>query len=288
MTQPSLTEDELDDALGFAIRAANTAAFIINSAIDERTNSTVEAQTRNHPNDLMTQYEKQCKEEVLNILRVGTPSYAILSDGMHSEAVLGDGPTWIVGPIDGTISFEHGLFDFCVSIALALRKEPILGVVCAPRLQEVFTAVKNRGAFSNGQRIHVSLVHSLKQSVVLLHQNCTRSDVAVKSMTAMQAELAKFPVQGLRCNGSAALDMCLVAAGRAELFWEAGVNPWNVAAGVIIVREAGGIVHDVENTDGFDLTRRGVCCGCSLDVTKHGVELSLKHNYCSSVLNTSS
>ncbi|GET87698.1 myo-inositol-1(or 4)-monophosphatase 1, putative [Leishmania tarentolae] len=286
MAQPSLTEDELNDALGLAIRAANTAAFIIN-AVDERKNNIAETQTRMDTNDIVSQREKQCREEVLNILRVGTPLYAILIDETHGETVLGDGPTWMVSPIDDSISCAHGLFDFSVSIALALRKEPVLGVVCAPRLQEVFTAVKNRGAFSNGQRIHVSRVNSLKQSVVLLNQSCNRSDAAVKAMTAIQSELAKLPVEGLWCNGSTALGMCLVAAGRAELFWEAGVNPWNVAAGVIIVREAGGVVHDVDRIDSFDLTRRGVCCGCSLDVTKHGVELSLKHDYCRSVLNAS-
>ncbi|CAJ1021870.1 putative Inositol monophosphatase family [Leishmania utingensis] len=278
MTQFSLTEDELDDALGLAIHTANAAAFIMNSAVDERTSGTLEVQTKTNAADLVTPCEKQCREEVLNILRAGTPSYAILSGEMHREAVLGDGPTWIVGPIDGTISFAHGLFDCCISIALALRKEPVLSVVCAPRLQEVFTAVKNRGAFSNGQRIHVSLATSLKESVVLLHQGCSRSDAAVKSVTAMQVALAKLPVQGLRCSGSAALDMCLVAAGRAELCWGVGVNPWDVAAGVIMVREAGGVVLDAESADTFDLTRRGVCCGCSLDITKQGVELSLKQN----------
>ncbi|KAG5508270.1 hypothetical protein JKF63_05526 [Porcisia hertigi] len=284
MSQPSLTEEELNDALDFSIRAANTAAFIINCAIDERENAGLQDQGKPTATDLVTHCEKQCRDEVVNILRAGAPSYSILTGDVHSKVVLGDGPTWIVSPIDGITSFAHGLFDCCVSIALAVRKEPVLGVVCAPRLHEVFTAVKNRGAFSNGQRIHVSAVTSLKHSVVLLHQGSNNSDTAVKSVTAMQAELAKLPVQGLRCNGSAALDMCFVAAGRAELCWEVGVEPWNVAAGTIIVREAGGVVHDAESTETFDLTSRGVCCGSSLDVTKHGVDLSLKHHYRSCVM----
>ncbi|KAG5481596.1 hypothetical protein LSCM1_05620 [Leishmania martiniquensis] len=284
--QLSITEDELDYALDLAIRAANAAAFIMKCAMDERTNGIAESLTKINPADLVTPYEKQCREEVLHILRTGTPSYAVLSEDAKSEAVLSGGPTWLVGAIDGSISFAHGLFDCCVTIALSFRKEPLLGVVCAPQLQEVFTAVKNRGAFSNGQRIHVSSVSSLEESVVLLHQGFNRSDAAVKHVTAMQAELSKLPVHGLRCGGSAALNMCLVAAGRAELYWEVGVSPWSVAAGVIIVREAGGVVHDVESTEAFDLTRGNVCCGCSLGITKHGVELSLKHNYRSSVLRT--
>ncbi|KAG5481910.1 hypothetical protein LSCM4_06989 [Leishmania orientalis] len=286
--QFSITEEELDYALDLAIRAANTAAFIMNRAMDERINGIAESLAKANQADLVMPYEKQCREEVLHILRTGTPTYAVLSEDAHSGGVLSDGPTWIVGPIDGTVSFAHGLFDCCVSIALAVRKEPLLGVVCAPHLQEVFTAVKNRGAFSNGQRIHVSLVTSLKESVVLLHHGYNRSDAAVKSVTAMQAELAKLPVHGLRSSGSAALDMCLVAAGRAELYWEVGVKPWNVAAGVIIVREAGGVVHSVESAEYFDLTGGSVCCGCSLDITTHGVELSRKHNYRNSLLSKSS
>ncbi|KAK7196241.1 myo-inositol-1(or 4)-monophosphatase 1 [Novymonas esmeraldas] len=279
MTQPPLTEDELNHALDLAIRAAHTAASIINRAVDARGSSCIEAQSKTNGADLVTQQDKMCEEEVLNILRVGTPSYAILSEESNSATVLGDGPTWIVDPIDGTASFVHGLFDCCVSVALAVRKEPVLGVVCAPRLQEVFTAVKDRGAFSNGQRIHVSSATSLTESVVLLHHGYDRSDAAVRSMLAMQAELAKVPVHALRCNGSAALDMCFVAAGRAELYWEVGVHAWDVAAGAVIVREAGGVVHDVERMDSLDLTSRTVCCGCSPAITQHGVELSRKHGY---------
>lgn len=280
MTQAALTEDELNHALDLAIRAAHTAAAIINRAVDERPGVNIDVTTKSNSTDLVTQFDTQCEEEVLNILRTGTPTYAVVSEETHGDVDgLGDGPTWIVDPIDGTTSFAHGLFDCCVSIALVVHKEPVLGVVCAPRLQEVFTAVKGRGAFSNGQRIHVSPTASLRGSVVLTHYGYNRSEAAIKSMMAMQVEMVRLPVHAVRCQGSAALDMCFVAAGRAELYLEAGVHAWDVAAGAIIVREAGGVVHGVESTDTFDLTRRSVCCANSAAAGKFGVELAIKHDY---------
>lgn len=286
MTQHTLTEEELDFAMELALRAAHAAATIINRSIDERSANALDIETKSSSIDMVTQYDKQCEEEVLHILRSGTPTYGVVSEETHSGAVLGDGPTWIVDPIDGTTSFIHGMYDCCVSIGLAVNKEPVLGVVNAPRLQEVFTAVKGRGAYCNGQRIHVSSPASLHECVVFMHMSYNRSEAAVKSVLGMQAELAKYPVHSIRNNGACALDMCSVAAGRADAYWEVGVQSWDMAAGAVIIREAGGVVHDIEDGDMFDLTRHGMCCGCSKEITKHGLELAKKYDYRNAVLNT--
>ncbi|KPI89089.1 putative myo-inositol-1(or 4)-monophosphatase 1 [Leptomonas seymouri] len=284
MAHAILTDEELDTAMELALRAAHAAATIINSFIDERASNALDINTKSSSVDLVTQYDRQCEEEVLHILRSGTPSYGILSEETHSSDALGDGPTWIVDPIDGTTSFVHGMYDFSVSIALAVNREAVLGVVNAPRLQEVFAAIKGRGAYRNGQRIHVSSPASLRECIIFMHVSYNRSEAAVKAVVGMQAELAKYPVHSIRNNGSCALDMCSVAAGRADAYWEVGVQAWDMAAGAIIIREAGGVVHDIEDADTFDLTRQGMCCGCSKEITRHGLELAKKYNYRNAVL----
>ncbi|CAD2221601.1 Inositol monophosphatase family, putative [Angomonas deanei] len=141
-----IPDPELTIAVDLAIRAAGVATGIVNRSIDERQSATVETLSKSNSVDLVTQYDKQCEEEVIAILKSGT-SYAILSEETNSQVELTDAPTWVVDPIDGTTSFVHGYFDCCVSIALVVNKEPILGVISAPRLNEVFTAIKGRGGF---------------------------------------------------------------------------------------------------------------------------------------------
>lgn len=278
-----ISEEDLSIAVDVAIRAADVAVAIISRAMDERS-VLPEAQAKSNSTDLVTQYDKQCEEEVLSILRMGTPNYTILSEETHSDTVLPDAPTWVVDPIDGTTSFIHGLYDCCVSIALVVDKVPVLGVIACPRLQEVYTAVKGRGAYCNGERIHVSNATSLSQSMVFLHQSYNRTDAAVNSTTSMIKDLAKIPVHSVRNNGAAALDMCFVAAGRAEAYLEVGIYPWDYAAGTIIVREAGGVVHDAEDPTTFDLTRRCMCCGCCTPITHALVDIANKYDYRNAIL----
>ncbi|RNE97720.1 myo-inositol-1(or 4)-monophosphatase 1 [Trypanosoma conorhini] len=274
-----ISEAELDVAVELALRAAHFAALIIDKAMLERESALMDFASKATSVDLVTQYDKQCEEEVLTILRTTTPHYDILSEETHSSVELSDKPTWVVDPIDGTTSFIHGLFDCCVSIALVVDKEPVLGVVSAPRLHEVYSAVRGRGAYCNGQRIHVSERRTLQESVVLLHVAVNRTAPAVNSYLAMQKELACIPVHAVRCHGSAALDMCFVAGGRAELYFEVGTYAWDIAAAAVIVREAGGVVHNIDNAEFLDIMSRGFCCANSLGLSRLGMELSTKHNY---------
>lgn len=274
-----ISEEELDFAVGLAFRAAQCAASIIEAAFDDLEGTPLETTAKSSPVDIVTQYDKHCEKEVLAILSVGTPQYDILSEETHSDTCLTDKPTWVVDPIDGTTSFAHGLFDCCVSIALVVDKQPVFGVVNAPRLGEVYSAVRGRGAFCNGQRIRVSPTRSLSEAVVFLHQSNNRSEAVVKSVVAMQKELASLPVHAVRNYGSAALDMCFVASGRAELYLEVGLHAWDLAAGAVILREAGGVVHDIDKTDSLDITSRGMCCANALEISQLGVELAKRHNY---------
>ncbi|CBH11240.1 inositol-1(or 4)-monophosphatase 1, putative [Trypanosoma brucei gambiense DAL972] len=275
---------ELDAALQLALRAAHGVACTIDKAIEERDTTLLDIQTRENGEGLITQYDKQCEEEIIAILRLGAPSYDIISEELHSDTVLTDAPTWMVSTINGTSSFIHGLFDCCVSIALVVDKEPVIGVVNAPRLHEVYSAIRGRGAYLNGQRIRVSETRSINQSVVYLHNPCGEGEVVVNTVIEMQKEFTRMPVHALRVHGSVALDMCFIATGRAELFLKVGVDPWDVAAATVIVREAGGVVHDIDNLNILDLTTCTVCCANSSEISNIGVGVAAKHGYKKSVL----
>ncbi|CCW69672.1 unnamed protein product [Phytomonas sp. Hart1] len=275
----SITEAELSAAIEVALYAARAATDIINKSINERLSPILNVNTKSNSTDWVTQYDMQCEEEVLNALLAGTPDYAVISEETQADLPLGDGPTWVVDPIDGTISFAHGLYDCCVSIALVVNKEPILGVISAPRLQEIYTAAKGRGAYCNGQRIHVSNTTTLDDSVVIIHQPYNRSQTCVEAVLNIQREFLRLPVQSVRCYGSAALNMCFVASGKADLYFEVGFNAWDYAAGAIIIREAGGVVHDVDNTNTLNLMGRAMCCGPNKAITLKAIEVMDKYNY---------
>ncbi|KAH9599331.1 Inositol monophosphatase-like [Trypanosoma melophagium] len=276
----SLSDAELGTAMEVALRAAHMSASILESALEEHDGTLLDGGVKGDV-DLVALYTRECEAAVEAVLRAGTPDYNIqMREGEGSEGGLSTGgPVWVVEAVAGAASFAHGLFDCGVSIALVAGGWPVVGVVSAPRLREIFAAVKGRGATCNGQRIHVSHTRSLNAALVLLQQSNNRSEAAVDSLIAIQSELAGVPVHAIRTYGSTALDMCFVASGRAELFFHVGVNSWNIAAGAIIVQEAGGVVHNIDDTQTFDLISRGVCCANSLELSQVGVELSKKYDY---------
>eukprot|EP00796_Vickermania_ingenoplastis_P011120 gene11120-7746_t len=282
-----ISSTELDAALRAAVEASKAAAQIILRALEEKQAQSVMFEEKASCTDLVTVYDKKCEDVILAHLRNATPSYAILSEESNSKTVLTEKPTWVVDPIDATMSFIHGMYDCCVSIALAVNREPVVGVVNAPQVHMLFHAVKGRGAYLNGKRIHVSSTNSLKQALILSHYSSHRTPAAIDSTTAIHRFLNLYPVHTVRCQGSAALDMCLVGCGKADVYFDAGANPWDVAAGIIIVREAGGVVHDVDNMDSHDIRTKGVCCGSSTKLTETIVDLVRRYGYRQAVQNRS-
>ena len=155
--------------------------------------------------------------------------------------------TWIVDPLDGTTNFLHGIPHFAISIALVREGTPIAGLIYNPANDEFFTAERGKGAFLNNRRIRVAARKRLAEAVVccaLPHHG--RGDLALfrREMAAIQDKVA-----GLRRFGAAALDLAYVAAGRFDAYWERGLSAWDFAAGVLIVREAGGFVTDLEDNE---------------------------------------
>ncbi|OAA31868.1 inositol monophosphatase [Kosmotoga arenicorallina S304] len=147
---------------------------------------------------------------------------------------------WIVDPVDGTTNFSRKNPHFATQVALYSRKEIILGVVYDPSRDEMFTAIKSKGAFLNGNKIHVSDVSELEKSSV--HTGLQYSSNTAFERVTLRIKQAIAKCRALRIAGSACLDLCYVACGRSDIFWEESLQPWDVSAGKLIVEEAGGYV----------------------------------------------
>jgi myo-inositol-1(or 4)-monophosphatase len=173
------------------------------------------------------------------------PDYCFLME--ESGAIEGADKThrWIIDPLDGTTNFLHGLPLFTISIGLERDGELVAGLIYNPIAEELYTAEKGNGAFLNDRRIRVAARQKLDQSVICCGiPHYGRGDHEL-FFTELRAILPK--VAGIRRTGSSALDMAWVASGKFDGFWERGLSPWDIAAGIVIVREAGGFVSDFEN-----------------------------------------
>ena len=195
--------------------------------------------------DLVTEADGACEALIVAALRAAFPAHYICGEegGGYGPAPAGTLYHWYVDPLDGTTNFAHRFPIFSVSLALSGPDlQPILGVVHAPLLGETYKGVRGGGATLNGQRLRVSSVPDLAQALVI-------TGFPYSSWTAEDNNSARFGhflrrVQAARCGGSAALDLCWVAAGRCDVYWEEGARPWDVQAGILFVREAGGTVSD--------------------------------------------
>ncbi len=191
--------------------------------------------------DLVTEADRASERLVVERLRARFPSHSIVAE--EGGGVDGGGDhVWYVDPLDGTTNFAHGFPIFCVSLALEQRGEMVAGVVYDPVRDEMFTAEKGAGAWLNNRRLQVSRVSRLAESLLATgfpsHRRHRDINVYFYHQTAMLAH-------GVRRAGSAALDLCSVAAGRLEGFWEFHLNPWDLAAGLLLVAEAGGRSSDL-------------------------------------------
>ncbi len=194
--------------------------------------------------DLVTEADLGSEKRIIETIRASFPSHAILSE----ECGLSGGPSeyqWIIDPLDGTTNFAHGMTACCVSIALVLDGQPLVGIVWNPFTAELFSAARGGGAFLNGRRLSVSAIDQVHDSLLVTGFPYNVKEILAPVMQRLTRCLTAS--QGVRRLGSAALDLCYVAAGRFEAFWEEQLHPWDTAAGHLIVMEAGGRVTDFDN-----------------------------------------
>ncbi|APZ43055.1 inositol monophosphatase family protein [Acidihalobacter ferrooxydans] len=230
--------------LNTAVKAARIAGSFIQRHADRLDTLTVEKKQRN---DFVSEVDRQAEDSIIRTLRKAYPSHAILAEESgHS----GDGEyQWIIDPLDGTTNYLHGIPHYAVSIALRYRNRIEHAVVYDPAKDEMFSASRGAGATLNNRRIRVSSCKTL-EGALLGTGIPFREDQDIDSyMGSLRAFLG--PIAGIRRPGSAALDLAYVAAGRFDGYWEAGLHPWDIAAGVLLVREAGGLVTDFEADDHY-------------------------------------
>jgi myo-inositol-1(or 4)-monophosphatase len=190
--------------------------------------------------DLVTEADRAVEDFIIGEIRKRYPTHGIF--GEETGETAGDGHRWIIDPIDGTGSYLHGQPIFSVSIALEKDGEMVLGAVNAPVLGERFIGVAGEGAYLNGTRIHVSKRTRLIESMLATGFACMRRQEPHNNMAYFSALMPQ--IRDVRRMGSAAVDLCFVACGRVEGFWELNLNLYDIAAGMLIVREAGGMVTD--------------------------------------------
>lgn len=225
--------------LNIAVKAARAAGEIISRNVDRIDTLTIENKARN---DWVSDVDRMAEEAIIRVIKRAFPHHGILAEESGNQN--GNEYLWIIDPLDGTTNFLHGFPQYAVSIALQNRDTIEQAVVYDPYKQELFTASKGSGAALNGRRIRVTGLRSLDGALLgtgIPFREEQDLDLYLKTMKAVLPGTA-----GVRRAGSAALDLAYVAAGRMDGFWEFSLHPWDMAAGILLIREAGGIVSDFD------------------------------------------
>jgi myo-inositol-1(or 4)-monophosphatase len=226
--------------LNIAVRAARNAGDIIVRHLNRIDHLTIASKERN---DFVSEADRQAEAEIIAVIRKAYPGHGILAEESGSQRGDNDEFQWIIDPLDGTTNFLHGFPQFAVSIALKHKGRLEQAVVYDPLRQELFTASRGSGAFLDNRRIRVSRQTALTGALLgtgFPYKNQQHLDAYLNMFRALIVDTA-----GIRRPGSAALDLAYVAAGRLDGFWEIGLNAWDMAAGVLLIHEAGGLVGDL-------------------------------------------
>jgi myo-inositol-1(or 4)-monophosphatase len=228
---------EMNQFLEAAVEAAREAGSILLQDAGHPRNIVYKGEV-----DLVTDTDKRSEAAIVSRLRTRFPQHAIVAEEGGGNSAADAHYCWHVDPLDGTTNFAHGYPCSAVSIALLEEGEPIVGVVLNPFSNELFSAMRGDGAYLNQKRIHVSTVETLSKSLVATgfptHKVRTSTNIQYYWEFTLRTH-------GVRRDGSAALDLCSVASGRFEAFWEFGLRSWDTAAGMLLVKEAGGTVTDL-------------------------------------------
>ena len=210
------------------------------------------------PANFVTAADHRAEEIVREELERARPGYGFLGEEGGVREGSDKTHRWIVDPLDGTLNFLHSIPHFAISIALEREGTIIAGIVYNPANDELFTAERGKGAFLNDQRLRVASRKRLADAVVacaLPHPSRGDAELTRNEHNAVQEKIA-----GLRRFGAASLDLAWVAAGRVDAYWERGLSPWDMAAGIALVREAGGYVTDLDDRDAM-LATGGILAG---------------------------
>jgi len=223
-----------------AVSAAEKAAEIILTALKTPRVADFKGKT-----DLVTKTDRDADQIIRELIRAEFPDHGILAEESGSSLPHADFQ-WIIDPLDGTTNFVHGFPSFAVSIALHYKNEPMIGCIIELPVKHVYTAIKDQGAFCNGEKISVSKTDDLNQSLLVTGFGYKHGDLWKRNMKLFK----HFTdiTQGVRRLGAAAVDLCHVASGKVDGFWEFDLHPWDTAAGILIVKEAGGMITNMDGS----------------------------------------
>jgi myo-inositol-1(or 4)-monophosphatase len=230
--------------LNIAVRAARSAGDLILRSTDNIGHLQIDQKGKN---DFASEVDRKAEREIINIIRAAYPDHAILAE--ESGAHKGNDFVWIIDPLDGTTNFLHGFPQYAVSIALKVKGKLEVGVIYDPLRDELFTAKRGGGAMLNNRRIRVTKQSGMRGALIgtgFPFKTAAHLDAYVGMFKAITTDSA-----GIRRAGSAALDLAYVAAGRLDGFWEIGLMEWDMAAGILLIKEAGGVVTDFSFNDKY-------------------------------------
>ena len=230
--------------INIAVKAARRAGRIINQAAGNLDVLTVRHKSLN---DLVSEVDRASEAAIIDTIRTAYPEHAILAE--ESGAAGRSDSVWIIDPLDGTTNYLHGFPQYCVSIAMTHKGVLTHGVIFDPTRNDLYIASRGRGAFLNDRRLRVSRRDKLIDGLVgtgFPFRMFEHIDAYVGMMRDLMNKTA-----GIRRPGSAALDLAAVAAGRYDAFWEIGLSAWDMAAGCLMIQEAGGLVGDLQGNEGY-------------------------------------
>lgn len=230
--------------LNIAIQAARQASKTLLRHMDRLDSLVVNHKARF---DFVTEVDRRSEQEIIHVIHKAYPDHAIL--GEESGYTEGNDYCWVIDPLDGTTNYIHGFPHFCISIAVKNQNQLEAGVIYDPIRNELFTAARGQGAALNERRIRTSSVHKLTDALIgtgFPHRVMEHLPAFIKAF-----ELVSSQCTGVRRSGSAALDLAYVAAGRLDAYWEGHLKEWDMAAGVLLIKEAGGMVADFQNDKNY-------------------------------------
>ena len=231
--------------VNIAVRAARRAGELMIRRLNQLEALEVTEKSRN---EYVTEVDYQAEEAIIEVIQDHYPEHSILAEergqqGSHEYQ-------WIIDPLDGTTNFMHGFPVFSVSIAVAYKGQLEHGVVYDPLRQEIFSASRGQGAQLDGRKIRVSRRVNMQHSLIATGFPYSKNMEHLEEYLAMLKSVITAS-SGIRRPGSAALDLCYLASGRVDGFWEIGLNIWDIAAGALLIKEAGGRISDFQGSDGY-------------------------------------
>lgn len=248
--------DPWQECMDYAVTLARRAGEMIREALQNEMNVMI----KSSPADLVTVTDQNVEKMLLSSIKEKYPSHSFIGEesvAAGEKTVFTDKPTWIIDPVDGTTNFVHRFPFVAVSIGFVVNKQMEFGVVYSCVEDKMYTGRKGKGAFCNGQKLQVSQQQDITKALLVTELGSSRKPETLRIVLSNMEKLCSLPIHGIRSVGTAAVNMCLVATGGADAYYEMGIHCWDMAGAGVIVTEAGGVLMDVTGGP-FDLMSRRI------------------------------